>query len=317
MVIIIIILCITIVFLGFYCYRITNKQQETIKLNDTIKQQNQQITLENDKLLLESKNLQQQIQEKKDLFNKVSESLDDAKDHYLSIAKVEADIEVKEYKKQLEKELQEVINDLTLESSEKAKEIAAARSKYDKLINSAQSELKSLEDKQLAYIQEQQRKEEMDKKQDYYRLVISDQDIQDINMLRNVQFTMSNKNAVDKVIWEVYYKPAYDTLSSHFFKSATDKISGIYKLTSIKSGLIYIGQSLDCRTRWRDHIKNALAFGSASNKLYQEMKKQGPENFTFEILEAVDRTELDLREKYWIEFYKAKEYGLNAQKGNG
>lgn len=45
------------------------------------------------------------------------------------------------------------------------------------------------------------------------------------------------------------------------------------------------------------------------------MKKDGVENFTFEILEEVPRASLNEREIYWIEFYKTKEYGLNDTKG--
>ena len=45
------------------------------------------------------------------------------------------------------------------------------------------------------------------------------------------------------------------------------------------------------------------------------MKKYGPENFTFEVLEIVDRTKLNEREVYWIDFYKTKDYGMNGTKG--
>jgi hypothetical protein len=46
------------------------------------------------------------------------------------------------------------------------------------------------------------------------------------------------------------------------------------------------------------------------------MKKYGPENFTFEILETVERAKLNERESYWIDFYKTKEFGMNGTKGN-
>lgn len=45
------------------------------------------------------------------------------------------------------------------------------------------------------------------------------------------------------------------------------------------------------------------------------MKAHGVHNFTFEILEVVSREQLNEREKYWIDFYKTKEFGLNKTVG--
>jgi len=43
------------------------------------------------------------------------------------------------------------------------------------------------------------------------------------------------------------------------------------------------------------------------------MKKFGPENFTFEIIEKCSRDKLNEREDYWQEFYKAKEFGYSIK----
>lgn len=148
-------------------------------------------------------------------------------------------------------------------------------------------------------------------------MVLSQDDKDDISHLREVQRSFHRKEAIDKVIWEVYYKPAYDILMSHLFKKGQDKVCGIYKITSLTSGKIYIGQSVDIRTRWRDHIKSALVTGNKTNLLYSAMAKEFPENFTFEILEEVPRAQLNEREKYYIDFYQSAKFGLNILKGNG
>ena len=101
---------------------------------------------------------------------------------------------------------------------------------------------------------------------------------------------------------------------SHLFGLKT-KVCGIYKITSLISDKIYIGQSVDIRERMKTHIKTGLSNDQATNKLYQAMKKDGIENFTFELLEEIPRNELNDREKYWIEFYKSKEVGLNGTVG--
>ena len=126
---------------------------------------------------------------------------------------------------------------------------------------------------------------------------------------------LNNKDCVDKIIWENYFKKEYDKLMSRLFKDNL-KHCGIYKITCIPTEKIYIGQSVDIKTRFKDHIKAGLSHSPASNKLYSEMQKQGCENFTFEILEEVPRDKLNERESYWINFYRTKEYGLNGTKGN-
>ena len=45
------------------------------------------------------------------------------------------------------------------------------------------------------------------------------------------------------------------------------------------------------------------------------MAKDGPENFTFEIIEQVEKDKLKEREAYYINFYDSKNYGLNTIKG--
>lgn len=45
------------------------------------------------------------------------------------------------------------------------------------------------------------------------------------------------------------------------------------------------------------------------------MKKYGIENFTFEVLERVEKEHLSEKEKYYIEFYASKEVGLNERNG--
>lgn len=181
-------------------------------------------------------------------------------------------------------------------------------------ISERRLELDGLESKQLAYIQARQRQEEINSRQDYYRLVLDDIDIQDIAMLRELQVRFTKKESIDKLIWEVYYKPAYDVLMSHLF-TGVNKICGIYQITDLASGQSYIGQSVDIKERFRQHIKAALTYGKQTNKLYQMMQKSGAHNFTFEVLEEVPRTQLNERETYWINFYKTKEFGMNSTKG--
>ena len=183
-----------------------------------------------------------------------------------------------------------------------------------KKISIEAGKLADLQAKQLSYIQAKQRQEEIDSNQDYYRLALDEIDINDITLLRELQPRFVKKESIDKLIWEVYYKPAYDILMAHLFPKAV-KYCGIYRITDLTTGKSYIGQSVDIKERFRQHIKSALTYGKVTNKLYSAMQKSGVHNFVFEVLEEVTRDKLNERETYWIEFYKTKELGLNGTKG--
>lgn len=82
---------------------------------------------------------------------------------------------------------------------------------------------------------------------------------------------------------------------------------GIYKITNLVNGKIYIGQSVNIKERWIKE-KNS-AFNSAShvynNPLSRAFRKYGLENFSFEVIEECTATELDNRERYYIYLYKS------------
>jgi hypothetical protein len=80
--------------------------------------------------------------------------------------------------------------------------------------------------------------------------MISDEDKRDIELLRSIQKQFTHKEAIDKLIWDGYYKSAYDALMPHLFEK-TGKISGIYRITDLVSGQSYVGQSVDMRERFR------------------------------------------------------------------
>lgn len=220
------------------------------------------------------------------------------------VAKEKADLEYEKYRVSLEDEYDEVLQDLMKTSKNLREEIVKE-----------QFELNILKSKQAAYITAQKRKEEMAANKNYYQLNLSDDDLGDIYNIRNVQKTLVRKEAVDKVLWEIYYKPAYDTLMIHLFGDRKDKVSGIYKITSVTNDKAYIGQSVDIKERLKSHIKSTISYSSTSNKLYSTMKSEGIQNFTFEILEEVPRTDLNEREIYWIEMYKTQDYGMNSTRG--
>lgn len=85
---------------------------------------------------------------------------------------------------------------------------------------------------------------------------------------------------------------------------------GIYKITNNINRKIYIGQSANIEKRWREHInasQHETYYGHKKSLLYPALNKYGIDNFSFEIIEECDISELDERECYWINYYKSNE----------
>lgn len=85
------------------------------------------------------------------------------------------------------------------------------------------------------------------------------------------------------------------------------KISGIYKITS-PSGRIYIGKSIDIKTRWYGYSRVKLS----QTKVYMSFQKYGMESHVFEIIEECENDILSERELYWQKYYNSVEEGLNC-----
>jgi group I intron endonuclease len=93
--------------------------------------------------------------------------------------------------------------------------------------------------------------------------------------------------------------------------------SGIYCIRNIKNDKIYIGQSTNIASRFREHRSNLKNNRHGNQHLQNSWNKYGELNFSFEILEKCDIKDLDDREQYFIKYYKSniKNYGYNYESG--
>lgn len=90
----------------------------------------------------------------------------------------------------------------------------------------------------------------------------------------------------------------------------------IYKITNKINGKIYVGQTIkNYEERFRQHRLNYNKEYFSQIVLYKAFKKYGIENFSFEMIEEVEREKLDEREKYWIEYYNSYFNGYNSTLG--
>lgn len=93
-----------------------------------------------------------------------------------------------------------------------------------------------------------------------------------------------------------------------------NKIKGIYKIRNCINGKVYVGQSINIKDRFSKH--KYAAKKNLSYPLYNAIKKYGKENFEFVLIEEIENVSgLDLRELYWINYYKStdRNYGYNIR----
>ena len=86
--------------------------------------------------------------------------------------------------------------------------------------------------------------------------------------------------------------------------------SGIYKITNLTSGKVYVGQSQNIYRRRAQHFA-ALKQGTHENwGLQHDYDENGFDNFRWEVIEFCAINQLNEREHYWIE-------KLNSYEPNG
>lgn len=288
---------LTGVIIGYFIKRkinrkINNKifEEESIILNDYYEKINN--------ARKEYEKLQIETEKATDSFNKFTVAMKEAQERELKIC--------------YENGLEEIKRKLLKADAELNANYQENRLKYSKEINEIKSELDFFKAARRAIIDDQKRQEEMETNRSFYMLQIGQYDKMDIEQLRLIEPKLHNKEVLNKLIWSTYYQTPYKDLIGRVF--GTQKVSGIYKITCVENNKTYIGKSVDIANRWSEHIKSSLEIGTiAKNQFYTLMKEKGAENFTFELLEKVDKDKLLERESYWIKFYETDSYGLNMK----
>lgn len=74
-----------------------------------------------------------------------------------------------------------------------------------------------------------------------------------------------------------------------------DNICGIYKIENLINHKVYIGQSINIKIRWKNHLKVSKNPNSNCYEypLYKAFRKYGINNFSFEILEECSKDNLN------------------------
>ena len=320
------IICLAIIFLVLFL--LTNKQLKNIKETKieefTAETKRRCEKLKKDKereFQLFKKNTDEKIKNLEKLLIEKEKVLSEKEKRY---SEVNQDLFI--YKK---KRIEDIDNELSARQThklemlqrdaEKAKKVYAEQ--ITKVINEKETELKTIKEeleiersKRSVINEEILRQKKLQEQEDFYKIQLPEIEKSDIEILRATAPRLRHPEAINKIIWSNYYQKPLAELRKRLLPNGD--YSGIYKLTRLKTGEIYIGQTTSIDKRFQDHVKSSLGVATlASSQLHRIMAIDGPENFTFEILEKVEKDKLKERESYYIDFYDSKNYGLNTVRG--
>ena len=76
---------------------------------------------------------------------------------------------------------------------------------------------------------------------------------------------------------------------------------GIYQITCVPTGKIYVGSAVNLRRRWREHVLLATKGAHKSPYFQKAWNKYGAESFTIAVLELCDRNQLIEREQCYLD----------------
>ena len=90
----------------------------------------------------------------------------------------------------------------------------------------------------------------------------------------------------------------------------------IYKITNKINGKSYIGQTIqNVKERFYQHCATKCSQAILNMVIHNATNKYGKSNFTIEVIEEVESTNLNDREKYWIRYYDSYHNGYNSTEG--
>lgn len=326
--------------IGGTCLYYRKKVKARVQLDTETKKKNEQLRYENLGLEEECSQLTQEIEtrqaevgllrsdkktleKEKVLLKESIEDLEKVKDELYSAQEELAQVSFEkalermakdiqearsQYEEQYTQTLREAAESVQEEIQEKTKALQVLLEEFETVKQLMEQEKSQVN----AAVEANKRAEAERTEKDFYRLNIPEIDLAEIEKIKEVLSYIRNPEALNKALWKVYYEKPYTDLVGRVI--GNQQITGIYKITNITNQMCYVGQAVNIAERWKQHIKRGMgAETPTSNKLYPAMMSFGVENFTFEIIQECKKSELNEREDYWQDFFKAKEFGYSIK----
>ena len=278
------------------------KQRYENEFNKEVKEQKEGIRqLEKEKQLARQSIslLNKEILEKQEFNNSLFRVREEELNRLIEEKKKEKFVALQQW---AEKQKQDQIQRIADEFTEFMLRQDELKKKYTEEVNDAKKELDEFQAKREAINEAIRRERELEEAEDFYRISVPIEDQEDIEVLNTIAPRLRNKEALNKLIYSVFIQRPMDEMIKRV--TGGRDISGIYKVTYLKTGEAYIGKTTNIKKRWGEHIKSALDIGTiAHSSFHTRLKKDGLWNYTFEILEEVPKENLTEREKFYIQLY--------------
>ena len=290
-----------VVILIFYIVKFRNK---TKKIDNQIEKEKEEIlfsSLEKEYETLKEKSQEKLRQYEEEERKKINEKLKEIQQYCEEIISKEVNTKKNQEEIDCQKEIQLIKEEYELKKLDLQSEIIDIEKNYAKLKN-------QVDNATLAAKREEEKKNNIK----FYQINLSQEDKEDIEKLKEIEKKLSRPDVLNKLIYKVYLeKPTTDLVNRVI---GPDSVTGIYKITNTVNQMTYVGQSVDLKARWRQHIKRGIgAETPLKNKLYPAMEEFGVWNFTFEVVEICKKEELNEREQFWQEYFNAKTYGYSIK----
>ena len=310
-------ICITViaVLVAIYCAT-TKKKVDTAASNankkiyeeiERLKAEYELYKATNETILSENNKLTTQIEEGKKHLSTIQNAIDNQQEMSSNAFKNYCDILEKRYK-EVEEE-----HDMEIEALNTA--YSNLQLKLLREAEEVRSDLDKIKATRTAAIEAARREKDIESNLTFYCLDISDADKRDIAKLEALKPSLNKPRVLSMLIWQTWFQKPLKALSANVV-GATD-VTGIYKITNIKTKECYIGQAIHIKDRFVEHAKCGLGIDTpAGNKLYKAIQEFGLWNFSFEVLEECPREQLNEKEKYYIDLYSSYDYGYNSTRGN-
>ena len=256
----------------------------------------------------------QQVQNLKESYERQREEITSSiKEHTLKEQQVMTE-KLLQKQQEIEKEVRTLDDKYNLTAVDYENKMCDIRCKFEVEEQELNSQVIQKRNEINALIEQFKKDEEARKEADFYRIPITPAAQNDINKLKGVAAQLNNPATLYKLIWKEYYENGFNAMIGRVLGDDKDS-TGIYKITNIKNQMCYIGQTkAGFKNRWRTHVKRGLGCEEqTNNRLHDALKKEGIENFTFQVVEICNEKILTERERFYINFYDSKNWGYNSK----
>ena len=326
------IILICLIAIGFLGYKLSQKQkidkheleeynEELLRAKLTVEMWDKEITKVKENREYEQYKLEEckkDLQIALDTYNDITENklneIDTAIEEQRQKRQQALDNEIQSKTELVEKIKADAQNEMNNVYEQCADEIAQAVKEAEEEKEMLRIEIQGWESRWLAILNSVKRIEQSNQEKLFYTIQLPEEYQEDIEfLLTTVAAKVQHPDIISKLVWAEYVKP---NLDDTFKRIEIKSEPGIYKLTSLINGKCYVGKSTDVKKRIADHFKSTIGIKSiADQAVHHAILKEGFWNWQIEVITYCEKDQLNELEKYYIEFFKAQEFGYNKTGG--